>query len=128
MNLHWFATVAEAKILVPRKTGHLGRSIMPGPVGTDTAYVFARTNYAAYVEFGTRPHTIVPRNKKALRFAASKADARLSGSVRRGGNAVFAKKVRHPGTKPHPFLRPGAEAAIRKVGVGEIVDSWNKAA
>jgi hypothetical protein len=48
--------------------------------------------------------------------------------VRRGGSAVFAREVHHPGTRPHPFLVPGARAALTKVGLTAIVDEWNKAA
>ncbi len=40
---------------------------------------------------GTRPHIIRPRRAKALRFEV-------------GGEVVFARKVRHPGTRPNNFL------------------------
>ena len=52
-------TVAEAKILVPRKTGHLGRSIVPGTLTPTHAQVEARTPYAVYVERGLwLPHAM----------------------------------------------------------------------
>ncbi|MFC8466008.1 hypothetical protein [Streptomyces sp. NPDC057250] len=44
-----------------------------------------------FVLDGTRPHLIRPRRKKALRFQA-------------GGGVVFAKLVRHPGTKANNYL------------------------
>ncbi|MGA5202815.1 hypothetical protein [Streptomyces variegatus] len=44
-----------------------------------------------FVLDGTRPHIIVPRRAKALRFQG------------RGG-IVFAKRVRHPGTRPNDFM------------------------
>lgn len=44
-----------------------------------------------FVLNGTRPHLIRPRRKKALRFEV-------------GGEVVFAKLVRHPGTRPNDFL------------------------
>jgi hypothetical protein len=122
------ATVAEAKRAVPRKTGHLGRSIRAGGLFSDHAIVEASVNYAAFVEYGTRAHIIRPRNKRILRFAANGGSARLTGAVRRGGSAVFAREVHHPGTRPHPFLVPGARAALTKVGLTAIVDQWNKAA
>ncbi len=53
--------------------------------------VVAKAPYAPFVELGTRPHIILPKNKKALRFI-------------KDGKEVFAKKVRHPGSKPYPFL------------------------
>jgi hypothetical protein len=121
-------TVAEAKLAVPRKTGTLGRSIRAGTLFSDHAVVEAAVNYAAFVEYGTRPHIIRPRNGKFLRFPANARSARLTGSVRRGGDAVFAREVHHPGTKPRPFLVPGARAALTKVGLTALVDEWNRAA
>ena len=55
--------------------------------------------YASHVEFGTRPHIIVPKNKRFLHWKVS-------------GKSIFAKKVNHPGTPPRNYLR-GAWAAIR---------------
>lgn len=46
--------------------------------------------YRPFVTAGTRPHDIVPRTKKALKFNV-------------GGRTVFAKRVRHPGTKANPY-------------------------
>ena len=48
--------------------------------------------YAAHVEFGTRPHVIVPIRKKFLHWTV-------------GGKHRFAKKVQHPGTQPQSYLR-----------------------
>lgn len=59
--------------------------------------------YALYVEFGTKPHVIRPKLKKALKFESGKK-ARLE-SGKSDKNIVFAKEVRHPGTKPQPFIR-----------------------
>lgn len=122
------SAVAEAKALVPRKTGHLARSIGPGAVGATFALVEARTNYAAFVEFGTRPHVIRPRNKRVLAWPAA-GQARLSGRVKTGGRVIFAKRVNHPGTKAEPYLVPGAKAALTKGGFRNIIiEQWNKAA
>lgn len=44
-----------------------------------------------YVIKGTRPHTIRPKTKKVLRFRVH-------------GRVVFARVVRHPGTKANDFL------------------------
>lgn len=119
--------VREQKLLVPRRTGNLGRSIGIGSVGPTFAETIATANYAAFVELGTKPHTIVPRNRKALRFAVG-GGATLAGRPRSGSSVVFAKKVNHPGTKPHPFMVPGAEKAVRELGVEPIVKRWNDAA
>lgn len=50
-------------------------------------------SYGKYVEFGTAPHIIRPKDKKALKWG-------------KGKNAKFAKVVRHPGSRPKPFIRP----------------------
>lgn len=129
-------TTAEAKRLVPRKTGNLGRSIAPGEFTGSAAFVRARAAYAAYVEKGTRPHVIVPRNARALRFPASGVSTTLGGRVRTGevarlgtGAYVFAMKVNHPGTKPKPFLEPGARKAAEKGGLKDVaIQLWNGAA
>jgi hypothetical protein len=123
------STVREAKLLVPRRTGNLGRSIHISSLSPQSVTVEASAGYAAFVEMGTRPHEITPRTKLALRFAASPGGARLSGTPRSGAPVVFAKRVHHPGTRPHPYLLPGAEAAVAKSGLAdEIVARWNGAA
>jgi len=128
-----YLAVHEAQRLAPRRTGNLARSIRLGTVTPTSAVVQAgglqNVGYAGFVEFGTRPHVIVPRNRKALRFAASAAGRRLTGSPRVGAAVVFAKRVMHPGTKAQPFLRQGAANALTKSGLADIlVRAWNEAA
>jgi len=50
-------------------------------------------DYGKYVEWGTPPHVIYPKNAKALHWKS-------------GGKDVFAKVVHHPGTRAQPFIRP----------------------
>lgn len=123
-----------AKQLVPRKTSNLGRSITRGELTDSYTIVRARAGYAAYVELGTRPHVIRPKRGGFLRFPAKGAAKRLSGAptrgaVRAGGAYVFARKVNHPGTKPQPFLVPGARRSIEEnTGREVIISRWNRAA
>lgn len=120
--------VAEAKALVPRKTGYLARSIGPGSLTRSFAIVHASAGYAAYVELGTKPHVIKPRSKRVLAWPAA-GSARLSGRTKSGGSRIFARKVRHPGTKAKPYLVPGARAALGKAGFKNIItNQWNRAA
>jgi HK97 gp10 family phage protein len=86
-----------AQDLVPVRTSQLRTSITEivhdNPLmGT----VSVGQPYGKFVEFGTAPHVIVPRNAKALAFTV-------------GGKLVFAKKVNHPGTKGKPFMQPAFE-------------------
>ncbi len=126
MRLIGTAAVREQKLLVHRKTGNTGRSIHLVSATAQKAVTEAG-GAAAYLEFGTKPHTITPRAAKALRFAASAGGARLSGSPRSGAAVVFAKVVHHPGTKPYPFMVPGAVAAVQQAGVDPIIELWDKA-
>ena len=121
--------VREAKILVPRRTGNLGRTIRIGAL-TDT-FVEVRAGgarevgYAAAVEFGSRAHVIVPVRAKVLAWGGART---LGGRLRKGARAeFFARRVRHPGTRPHPYLIPGIEKALRLVGLDAIVQAWNRA-
>lgn len=52
-----------------------------------------------YVIYGTAPHVIRPRRRKALRFDV-------------GGRTTFAKVVHHPGTQPNPFLQQALREAL----------------
>lgn len=61
----------------------------------------ATAPHAIFVDGGTKPHVIRPKNGKYLVFPG------------RGGETVFAREVNHPGTKPDGFFERGAEAAER---------------
>ena len=122
------AATAEQKKRAPVATGNLRRSIGIGSVTSTFAETVATAAYAVYVETGTKAHEIVPRNRKALRFAVG-GNKTLSGRPRSGASVVFAKRVRHPGTRAKPFMVPGAKAAVEEVGFREvIVKEWNDAA
>ncbi len=121
--------VREAKILVPRRTGNLGRTIRPGIITRNSGEVMAGgrngVGYAAAVEQGTGPHIIKPRNRKVLAWGGAR---RLSGSLRTGAKATnFATIVHHPGNKAHPYLVPGLQKAANEQGVQVIIKLWNDA-
>lgn len=71
--------------------GQVG-GVIRGSVGTNRRTV----PYAAIHEFGgkTRPHVIMPKNKKVLRFASAQG-AFLQGNK---SGFVFASRVNHPGS------------------------------
>lgn len=81
---------ADARALVRVDTGRLKNSIeweisgLTGRVSTDVSYW-------RYVEYGTAPHVIRPKTKKALHWE---------------GAAHPVAKVNHPGTAAYPFMRP----------------------
>lgn len=130
--------VREQKLLVPRKTGNLRRTIHLASATAREARTEASASYAAAVEFGTRPHVIRAKNGKALRFANGRGGAQVtlagrvrSSSVRKLGSGayVFRSAVHHPGTRAQPFMVPGARKAIDAAGLRDIVvKAWNEAA
>ena len=122
-------TVRGAKEKVRRRSGHLGRTIHAGMVTDTRATVEADAPYAAAIEFGARPHIIVPKHAKILAWSSNRGDYRLSGSLRKGRSAnVFARQVNHPGNRPYPFLMPASREAMEEVGTDAIIAAWNGAA
>ena len=92
-----FDIEAKAKAYAAVDTGNLKGSITTVIAGDGmSAEVTANADYAAHVEYGTRPHVIRPRNASMLAFKV-------------GGVTVFAKEVDHPGTAAQPFMTPAAE-------------------
>ena len=96
---------------VPFRTGNLLQSFRQR-VTTTQATWYPTANYAAMVEYGTRPHLIMPRTRMALRWRSGGQQAQYvtSASGRRyykSGNPefAFAKLVKHPGSKPHPYMQ-----------------------
>lgn len=74
----------------PVKTGNL-RSSFQKLVSGLTARIVSTASYVMAVEKGTRPHIILPRNARALHFFI-------------GGQEVFAKSVKHPGSRGRFFI------------------------
>lgn len=77
------------------RTGKLLGSIQPrmGRIGSGvvSAQVRATAPYALFVHDGTRAHTITARRARFLRFEI-------------GGVVHFRRSVRHPGTRPYPYM------------------------
>lgn len=93
---------SEMEARVPVRTGKLRQSIQIR-ILNQKVIIGPDTDYANFVEFGTAPHEIKPKNKKALAF-------------RVGGKTVIVKSVHHPGTKAQPFVRPAFDAWVDTLG------------
>ena len=91
-------------------TGALVQSLynraLPGG-GREVGHDPERAPHAIFVHWGTRPHTIRPKNKKALRWAV-------------GGKFAFAKEVQHPGYKGDAWMVRAADDAVKSFAA--IVD------
>ncbi len=92
---------ASAFYGAPWRTGKLAGSIVK-QVGDGEASIQALAPYAIFVVNGTAPHLIRPVNASCLAFEA------------KSGEFVFTQLVRHPGTKPNPFIQRAAEDARSK--------------
>ena len=98
--------LARAKHRFRTKTGMLEKAVdyevdkteMEATVSLDESVA----SYAPWVHDGTKPHQILPRAKKALRWTS-------------GGKFVFAKSVWHPGTKKDQFLYAAGKNALPKI-------------
>jgi HK97 gp10 family phage protein len=99
----------EAFYGAPWKTGKLARSIVIDFDEEGEAKIQALAPYAKFVVEGTRPHKIYPVSSSVLVFKA------------KSGDLVFTKLVRHPGTKPNPFLQRAVDKAKEQIN-----DIWNE--
>lgn len=77
-----------------------GREVGHDPTGLTVPWR-GGTNRAVFVLYGTRPHDIFPRKRKALRWV-------------QGSDFVFAQKVRHPGYIGDNYMIPAADEALRQ--------------
>lgn len=75
--------------------GTLRQLISSRMQGKTSAVVESKASYSAYVDQGTRPHTINVINKKVL-------------ANRRTGQ-IFGRVVKHPGTRKQPFFTDTVE-------------------
>jgi len=96
----------ELTIVCPVDTSRLVNSIKVK--STKEGLIIWMVDYGKHVEFGTPPHIIEPKDKQALRFKGGK------------GKFVFAKKVRHPGSRPNPFIRNTIQNKLKQIIIEEI--------
>ena len=86
------------------RTGNLQRSITWYMATENSARIIAQADYAKYVEFGTKPHAILPKRRKALKIPTPEG-------------YIFRKKVSHPGSKPYPFFFANLQDRAKRVAL-----------
>jgi hypothetical protein len=69
------------------------------PGGREVGHDTRRAPHAVFVLFGTRPHEIRPKGKKALRWPG-------------GGGFIFAKWVKHPGYEGDQYMHRAVQRAL----------------
>src|SRR5690554_6340338 len=103
-------TLNRSAVLCPVDTGRLrasGSMRIAERGSSVVGQVEYTANYAAAVHNGTRPHVIVPRRGRSLRFQV-------------GDRTVYARRVNHPGTPARPYL---ATARVEVAGRAGFVVS-----
>ncbi|HWV44128.1 hypothetical protein [Pseudorhodoplanes sp.] len=90
---------------MPAVGGDVTMVISGSEIG-QTIYVGYTAYYAPFLEYGTAPHIIEPKEKAALHFDWK-------------GEGVFFTRVKHPGTRPVAFV--GRAAAQWNVTVNQVV-------
>jgi hypothetical protein len=97
--------LARARTLVGVRSGTLLASLRresgqgaDGPYVDVVAGVRGLTTYLGHHHDGTPPHVIRARRRRSLRFTV-------------GGRVVFARSVRHPGSRGTRFLTRALDAA-----------------
>ncbi|NJJ37826.1 hypothetical protein [Paenibacillus apii] len=90
-----------------RRALHTGAEPMNG--NRIRMYFAHGIKYGRFLEEGTRPHLIQPKNKKALYW--------------RGAAHPVRGAVKHPGTKPRAIVVPTAKRYVKKAGE-ELVKWW----
>ncbi len=96
----------ELVLASPVDTGRLRNSIKV--IVYEEGLIIFMVDYGKFVEFGTPPHIIKPKDKEALKFKV------------KGGKPIFAKVVKHPGTRPNPFIRNTIQNKLRQIIIEEI--------
>ncbi len=100
----------EATNNAPVVTGRLRGDITVFPQIKPTEISVGNTSlidYAVYVYYGTKPHTIRPKRKKALKTPYG----------------IFTK-VQHPGTKAQPYLDDALDDLVRSGRLNRLLDGF----
>lgn len=120
-----------------RRINTLAREIKIKKIGKRRPFVLVgatiKAPHAILVERGTSPHAIAPKKAggvlmfqpTVLKLGKSKGDFVLK--ERKAGGLLFTQKVRHPGSRPKPFIRPAFDAHKAKWVKQTGVNLWKAA-
>ncbi len=117
-------THPDAKLTPKRSPGLTAQSIYSDYFSTPTGIlgvVASSSPIATFVELGTRPHTIRPKDAQALAFPLGVTPVASPLGV--NGAFKVARSVNHPGTKPNPVF-----AKTLEKNAGKIVQRFEDAA
>ena len=105
----------ELILTAPVDGSRLVNSIKVKPSSDGKGLIIFMAEHGRYVEFGTNPHIIKAKPGKVLHWHKTKGRTQHNHphSKEMAKDAVFAKEVKHPRTRPNPFVR---NAIYNKLG------------
>lgn len=95
------------------RTSHARQSLHSGVEGHGrnfTLFLAHGMKYGRFLEEGTPPHIIRPKNKKALFWH---------------GASHPVRQVNHPGTKPYPILEDTLKSNVNKIK-RDLLSEWER--
>jgi len=110
----------ELILTCPVNQGRLRSSIKVMP--TSEGIVIFMAEYGRYVIFGTNPHIIHPKSKKVLKFEKNRVERLSEKRPLKNSDIVFTKEVKHPGTRPNPFVQNAIQNKLKEI----IIEEMNK--
>lgn len=116
----------ELILTCPVDTSRLIGSIKVTP--QEDGLLIWMVDYGKLVEFGTPPHVIMPKSKKVLHWHETKGRTQHSHphSKAMGEDAHFSRKVKHPGTRPNPFVRTALATKLPRIINEELIKALKK--
>ena len=116
MGKNWATeTAQQSERAAPRRTGKMARSFRVKSATLRKATVVA-IFYARFVNRDTKPHIIKAKNAPSLIFNV-------------GGRTIFARSVKHRGTRGTRFVDRAASRALHEhVDADALIEAWNKGA
>jgi HK97 gp10 family phage protein len=95
--------------------GNLRQKITSKMLSKLSGVIESMAKYSLYVEEGTRPHIIRPRNAKSLSWTSSGTVTGPRGGSKTVNNRFFARVVHHPGTQANPYMKRAVNNTKAKV-------------
>ena len=113
----------ELILTAPVDGSRLRTSIKVKPSDDGKGLIIFMAEYGKFVEFGTNPHVIKAKSGKVLHWHKTKGRTQHQHphSKAMAEDAVFAKEVKHPGTRPNPFVRTAINTKLRGIIIEEMV-------
>jgi len=110
----------ELTLAAPVNQGRLKNSIRVIP--SEEGIIISMVEEGKFIEFGTPPHIIKAKEGKVLHWHKTKGRTQHTHphSESMEKDAFFAKEVKHPGSRPNPFIRNTIQNKLGQIIQEEI--------